>query len=377
MKKFLLLLFAIFVLSPISVNSAEIITETDVVLGQNQTFLENVYIGAGTSNISSNVNSDLTVLTGETVISSKVTGDIFVVGGKTEFTGEVEGDLRILAGEVIISGSVLGDLLIVGGDVYISPEATLLNDIVLVGGDINFETNSTDKLKIVSGKARINGKIIGNSDITTQKLELGPNTVIEGIFSYYAPQKFNQSDDVEILGTVNYNQINTIRDTGIIKQAVVNFLNFWLLLRFITTLIIAFLLVSVFKVFAVGVNKIVVSSFWKSLLAGVLTFIFLPVAILVFILSLVAMPIGFLLIITFIFATIIAPAVSGIFLGGWFKKVLGKTQEYEVDFHSAVIGVVLYTILQFIPVIGDFLRFVFVVVSVGAMTRYIYRLILK
>lgn len=377
MKKFLLLVASVLIFTPHFANSAEIITETEVILDQNKSYFENVYVGAGTTNISSDVNSDLTVLGGEVVVTSKVTGDIFVAGGKTDFMGQVEGDLRILGGEVNISGSVLGDLLIIGGDVYVSSDATLLNDIVLVGGDINFEGDSNDRLKIVSGKARINGNISGESDITTQYLEVGPNSFIDGNFSYYSPKKLNQIEGAKILGTVNYNKINTIRDTGVIKQAVVNFLNFWLLLRFITTLIIAFLLVSIFKVFAVGVNKKVVKSFWKSLLAGVLTFVLLPITTIVFLLSLVAMPIGFLLIITFIFAMIIAPAVSGIFLGGWTKKMLGKTNEYEVDFHSATIGVVFYTILQFIPVIGDFLRFVFVVVALGAMVRYTYSLILK
>ena len=376
----LLCLFALFVglsTAPISTNAAEIITETSVLLDKNNIYYENLYIGAGSTNISSEVNSDLTIIGGEVKVSSKVTGDIFVAGGNVDFSGQVEGDLRIIGGEVNITGDVIGDILIVGGNVFVSDNATLLNDVLLIGGEINFESDSNKRLKVVSGKVLINGNIDGESEITTQSLQIGSNAKINGNFSYYSPQKFSENSEAEILGTINYNKINTIQDTSIIKKAIVNFLNFWLLLRFITTLIIAFILVYVFRVFSVGVNEIVIKSFFKSLFAGFLSIILLPVATLIFIISLVGMPIGFLLLTMFIAAMIITPAVSGIFLGGWLRKILGKTDGYLVDFHSATVGVILFTILQFIPVIGEFLRFIFIMVALGAMVRYSYRVIIK
>jgi cytoskeletal protein CcmA (bactofilin family) len=376
----LLCLFALFVglsATPVSTRAAEIITETSVLLDQNNVYYENLYIGAGSTNISSEVNSDLTIVGGEVKVSSKVTGDIFVAGGNVDFSGQVEGDLRIIGGEVNITGDIIGDVLIVGGNVFVSDEATLLNDVLLIGGEINFESDSSKRLKVVSGKVLINGNVDGESEITTQSLQIGPDAKINGIFSYYSPQKFSENSGAEILGTINYNKINTIQDTGIIKQAVVNFLNFWLLLRFITTLIIAFILVYVFRIFSVGVNGIVTKSFFKSLFAGFLSVILLPIATLIFIISLVGMPIGFLLLTVFISAMIITPAVSGIFLGGWLRKILGKSDEYLVDFHSATVGVILFTILQFIPVIGEFLRFMLAMVALGAMVRYSYRVIIK
>jgi len=362
---------------PQSSSAAEIITETSVLLDQNNTYYENLYIGAGTTNISSEVNSDLTIIGGDVKVSSRVTGDIFVGGGNVDFSGQVEGDLRIIGGDVNIRGDVIGDILIVGGNVFISDEATLLSDVLLIGGEINFQSDSNKRLKVVSGKVLINGNINGDSEITTQSLQIGSDAKINGNFSYYSPQKFSENEGAEILGIINYNKIDTIQDTGFIKQAIVNFLNFWLLLRFITTLIIAFILVYVFRVFSAGVNEIAVSSFFKSLFAGLLLLILLPTATLIFIISLVGMPIGFLLLTMFISALIITPAVSGIFIGGWVRKMLGKTDEYLVDFHSATVGVILFTILQFVPVIGEFMRLIFILVALGAMVRYSYRAIIR
>jgi len=373
---FLLCLLTLFI-APQITSAAEIITETNVLLDQSNTYYENLYIGAGTTNISSEVNSDLTIIGGEVKVSSKVTGDIFVAGGNVDFTGQVEGDLRVIGGEVTIEGDVIGDILIVGGNVFVSENATLLNDVLLIGGEINFESDSNKRLKVVSGKVSINGNIDGQSEITAQSISIGPSAKINGNFSYYSPQKFSESDSSEILGTINYNKINTIQDTGLIKKAIVNFLNFWLLLRFITTLIIAFVLVYVFKVFSVGVNNIIVSSFFKSLFTGFLSLILLPILTLIFVVSLVGMPIGFLLLTVFIAAMIITPAISGILLGGWLRKILGKADNYLVDFHSATLGVILFTVLQFVPVIGEFLRFILIMTALGAMIRYSYRVIIK
>lgn len=377
MNKTLLTCLFTLILAPQIASSAEIITEPTVLLDKENTYYENLYIGAGTTNISSDVNSDLTIIGGEVKVSSKVSGDIFVAGGQVDFSGQVDGDLRIIGGEVKITGDVIGDLLIIGGNVFVSDKSTLLNDVLLIGGEINFESDSNKRLKVVSGKVLINGNINGESEITTQSLEIGPNSKIDGNFSYYSPQKFTQKEGSEILATVNYNKINTIQNTGIIKQTVVNFLNFWLLLRFITTLIIAFILVYVFRVFSVGVNNLVTSSFWKSLLAGFITMILLPIVTIIFIVSLIGMPLGFLLLTGFIAAMIIAPAVSGIFLGGWLRKILGKSDSFIVDFNSATIGVILFTLLQFVPVIGEFLRFVFIIVALGAMVRYSYHSIFR
>lgn len=379
MKRFFLPFLILFILAlaaPFSVDSAEIVTDTNVDLSADSAYYENLYVGAGRSNISSFVEADLTIISGESVISNEVTGDVSVVGGGIDFIGKVEGDLRIIGGSVSVSGEVGGDLLVVGGDVFVSKNAKLSNDILLVGGKINFEGASPEKIKIVAGEVYINGELNGQSEITAQSLMIDSSSIINGNFSYYSPQKFIQNDGAQIWASVNYNKINTLRDTGLIKKTIVNFLNFWLLLRFITTLIIAFILIYVFRVFVVEVNKIISNSFWKSLLAGFLTTILLPILFVFLIITLVALPIGFLLMLTFIFLMILSPAISGIFLGSLLRKWFGK-KEFIVDFHSATVGVVVYTLLQFIPIIGDLLRFVLILTALGATVRYLRVSIIK
>lgn len=375
-SSFAFLILVEFLTTP-EVYAAQIITDSSVVVDKNITYYENLYIGSGRSNILGTINSDLTIFSGETIITGKITDDVFVAGGDVDFLGEVDGDLRIVAGRVNVSGTITGDLVILGGDVFVSDKTTILNDTIIVGGKVDFLANSNEKLKIVASDVLINGYVGGETEVTTQKLSLGSNAVIDGIFSYFAPQKFKEGTGAQIIGTVNYNKINTIKDMGIIKKSAVNFLNFWLLLRFITTLIISFILIYIFRVFSVEVSHIVFKSFWKSLLTGIIIMILLPILIVFLLITLVAMPVGFLLSLAFVAFLLISPAVVGISLGAWVRKIFAKNTDYMIDFRSAGIGVVVYTALQFVPIIGDLLRLVLVIVAFGAMARYIRILIVK
>jgi hypothetical protein len=77
----------------------------------------------------------------------------------------------------------------------------------------------------------------------------------------------------------------------------------------------------------------------------------------------------------FLFILIISGAISGIVLGALIKKVFKKGKDgdgFEISFQTATLGVILLAIVQFVPYIGELSRFVFYVVSVGAVAHSVY-----
>jgi hypothetical protein len=366
-------------------NAAEIITNSEVYLDVNNTYTENLYIGAGLAEIDSQIKADLTVLGGENFIKSIVDSDIFVGGGTTEFSGEVFGDLRVISGEVIISGTVHGDLLIIGGDVQITDQSNILGDILIIGADVNISGDAIAKTKIVSASTFINSYVSGVTEITTQNLILGSNAIINGEFFYYSPNKLIEKDGSVIVGNITFNQINSIQNTSIIKKALVSFLSFWFVLRFITTLLIAFILVYIFKVFATETTNFALKSLWKSLFAGILTIILLPISVVILFVSLIGMPIALIIILGLLLFMIISPAIAGIYVGAWIREFIIHIKnkekvsdwEYKIDFHTATLGVILLTVLQFVPIIGGLIRSIITIVALGAIARFIYKAIVK
>lgn len=374
-----LLLTSVFSLLVNNVDAAEVINDTEVFLFADKTYEENLYVGAGKTVVESNVSEDLVVLGGEAVVSGKVVGDVFVLGGAVNFKGETVGDLRIIGGEVIIDGVVGGDVFIVGGDITISEEAAFGGDIFAVGGNINVLNDSSTELKVIAGKVYLNGKIAGQTEVTTQSLVIGNEAEVVGDLAYYAPQEFFLENGGSLVGNISFNEINSIRDTGVVKKAILSFMSFWFFLRFITTLIIAFILVYVFKVFTQGVSDLSIKSFWKSLLAGILVILFSPLVVAILIMSLFALPIGLLLMMSLVFIAIISTAASAIFLGVWAGQYLNRGADNvdTVSLKSATIGVILLTLLQFIPIVGDLAKLILFIVAFGAIVRYIRVAIIK
>ena len=371
------ILTAVILLIPGSLFAAEILSDTEITVSDDQTYEENLYVGAGKTVIDGNTTEDLVVLGGEITANGSVEGDVFLVGGFVNFKGEVMGDLRVLGGKVIIEGLVHGDVVIVGGEVVIGENARIENEIVTVGGTVTINGPLKTELKVVAGTTKLNGSLSGTTEIMTQGLVIGDTADIEGNFSYYAPQSFIKEEGAVVSGTISFNEINSIRDTSFIKKIIVSFLSFWFLLRFITTLILAFILIYVFRVFSQGVTDLSMKSFWKSLLAGILIIIFAPLIILILFVSLVALPIGFLLIIALMFIAIIIPAIAGILIGTWSKQYLSKNSNSEIDLKGATIGVIILTILQFVPYIGNFIRAIIYIVILGAIIRQIRVAIIK
>ncbi len=376
-RVFFILILLIGLVFPGRSFAAEILNNSEIFIGVEKEYSENLYIGAVRTIVEGDILEDLVIIGGEVKVTGKVYGDVLLLGGKIDFSGSTVGDLRIVGGEVSVAGVVEGDVLVIGGEVKILPSAVVNKEIFAVGGNVIIENNTSAELRVLAGKVFIDGEFSGVSDITTQNLQISPVSKISGMFSYYAPHRINENNGVIVSGQLKFNEINTIRDSGLIKKVLLSFISFWFLLRFITTLILSFILVYMFKVFSQEVSNLAQTSFWKSFLAGLLVIFVSPILVLISFVSLVAMPIGFLFLIAMIFISIISPAISGIFIGNYLKKHFKKDNEIEIDFQGSTIGVFVLTILQFVPYVGGWALLVFAIVSIGAVSRHIRAVIVK
>lgn len=375
--KLIKILILLFLILPRSAYSAEILRDLEINLPKDQIYEKNLYVGAIKSFIEGTTKEDLIVFSKESEIVGDVYGDLFLLGGQIKFSGNVKGDLRVFGGNVKISGNVDGDVLIVGGNVEFLEGAKVKREIFVVGVKTDIKNSISEKLKIISGRVSIDAKILGSSDITTQNLKIGQNADISGDFSYYSPQIFDKNEKAVITGKVSFNEINSIREMGIVKKAILSFMNFWIVLKFLTTLILAFILIYIFKPFTQNVVDLISKSYWKSILVSLLILFLAPLAITILIFSLVGLPIGLLLFMGFIFIIIIAPAIAGIFIGYWVKKYFAGEGFKEIDFQSSSIGVIILSMVQLIPYAGGIIGFILFLISFGAISRQIRLSILK
>lgn len=372
-----LILSLISVVFPLNLSAATIKSGGDIFISTEETLEDNVYVGAGTSRIEGNIIGDLTVGGGDTVITGTVDGDLFVAGGQVQVDGAITGDVRLVGGTVRVNGIVSGDTVLVGGNSYIGSDAELNGDAIIIGGRVFIDGELTQFTKILAGNVQFNNRIVGETHVTTQKATFASNSHLtkEAELVYFSPKKLIQNDGATIDGEVKYNQIRAIQDSNIIKQTFLNFVRFWVLLRFVTTILIAFLLVYIFRVFSYKVAERGLEAFGKSFLIGLLFLLFAPVVALILGISLVAIPIGIILVLFYIFVSIIASACAGIILGVLLDKVWKRSEEMVISFQTATIGVIALTVVSFVPYIGDATRLIFVLIAIGSIVHYFYGLV--
>jgi len=380
MKKIL----AIAVCIVVSVFGIQYAASADIQTGNainivNESISENFYVAGGSVNLNTTFEKDVFVAGGKIMIGGNIAGDLFVMGGEIDITGVVTGDVRIIGGQVRVLGEVAGDLVIVGGITTLAPESKVLGQSIFIGGELWQESALTQQTKMLVANVFLDDVVSGEAGVTTQKITFGSGANISGNFRYYSPDKAEIINGAIVAGGVVFNEIKSIQEIGIVKSTILNLISVWIILKFVTTLIIAFVFVFVFKVFTQGVNDTALEAFTKNALVGALVLLAVPIIIAVLFVTLIAMPIGFLILLVYIFTLIIAPSIAGIIIGSLIHRLVvseGETEHY-VSFRNTVVGVVLFTVLQFVPYVGAVTRIVCLLVALGAVYRYVHNSIIK
>jgi len=373
LKTVLIVVILGIVFIPISAFAADVRSGQDLTIDSDFSVDENLYIGAGNVRVESDVLADLSVIGGEVEVSSNITGDTILTGGNIIFSGHANDDLKIIGGTVIVSGTVEKDLVVVGGTIKILEGAQINGDLILIGGEAYFSGSVKNRTKIVAGVVDLNGTLNGASQITTQKITFNSKANVIGSLSYFAPASAYEVSGANLVGDIKFNQIESLKDSSFVKSTILNILSFWILLRFVTTLLLAFILVYIFKVFSQSTADFAVGNFLRSFLIGLSAIVLVPIISIILGVSLFAIPVSALLMLAYVFVGILSTAVSGIILGILLKKFFKKNLEnYEVSFQMSTLGVVVLTLLQFMPIIGELTRIVFYLVAFGAISHYIY-----
>jgi len=364
-------------LGTFSASAATFKNSNELTLVKTETYSDNSYFLTGKSNISSTFEKDLFIVSGESNFDGVVNGDLFIIGGTVNISGKVLGDIRVIGGEVTVNGELENDLVVIGGKVDIASGANIKGQSLFVGGETNLNAIANNPVKIISAKTFLNNQTNSDLEVTTQDLIFGSNAKINKGVTYYAPKKADEQSGSVIIGAVNFNPITPVQDINFVKRAVINFVSFWLILKFVTTLLIAFILAYIFRIFTKSVVDISLNSFIKSLLLGLLVVFVTPIIIILLLVSLIASPIGILILILTIAVAIIVPAISGIMAGALIRKLFNKKDNYIVDFSTVAIGVVALTFISFVPYLGDITKMLLNLVAIGAVGRHTYKAIFK
>ncbi len=342
-----------------------------------------VTIPAGTT-----INDDLAATGQSITIAGQVTGDVYAFGSNVTVTGTIDRDLIAAAQRITIDGVVNGDVRAAAQDVVIngrvegnvtsgSQYLTLgrqgqVAGSVLGGAQSILVQGQVDR-GVTAGAStlQIAGAVGGNVDARVETLLIDPSARIAGQLSYRS-----QSEAVIPVGTVaggvQFQQTerqNRDRDRQEQRGPFAGFFGFFSLVWLVGSIIAGVLLVHFLPGFAAGTVDQVRERTLPSLGLGLVALFVVPLAVLFIAITLIGLPIAFLVGVGYVVALYVGWLLLGLAVGVLLLELVRRRNAtLRADPRWLVIlGLVVLYVLTHLPYVGGLAAFVGLCLGLGAL----------
>jgi len=327
---------------------------------------------------------DTLLASGKTVrVEGIVNGDLLAFCGTLEVRGTVKGDLVSFAKRTVVSGSVEGHIYNfsqsldldgqLGHSLYgwvqslrVDNRGHVGDGVVVGAGDVSLEGEVKRSVTIFAGNADVSGSIgrelsmAGGSLTLTNTARVGGNLTarVHQLTDVHIAEGANIAGKRDV--QVRVTESKFARPKFYFYQAV------WLA----SATLIGWLVLILFPGFFQACTQ-AVGSGWRSLGLGFAVLLGVPVALIVIAITLVGIPLSLMLLMAYLTAIYLAKIWVGAFLGRKLLRPAGSTKHDWIL--SLLVGLLILTIVGFIPYIGGLIRFAMVCLGLGAFAWQLYQ----
>jgi cytoskeletal protein CcmA (bactofilin family) len=330
---------------------------------------EDFYAAGGQVTVSADVEGDVVVAGGRIVVDQRVAGDVMAAGGFVELGANVQDDVRAAGGFVTVSGTIGGDLIAAGGTLNILPDARVSGRTWVSGGQLEVAGHLDKGLRAAAGSIRIAGEINGDVELVADRVSVLPGAKIHGDIHYTGRHKPVISAGAEVTGQVNYEPFKAglpAHAPAAWSAAIVSVLSLML------TGVVLFLM---FPSFAHGAAQAIVSDVWKCLGLGLAVLIMGPIVALLLFMTVIGIPLGVIILATYVVFLIAGYLTSALFLGELGLRWSGKDMQASTGLRVLSIAVAVFALstIGWIPFLGTFATLAALLFGLGAVKLQVIR----
>ncbi|KKQ71470.1 MAG: hypothetical protein UT33_C0009G0061 [Candidatus Peregrinibacteria bacterium GW2011_GWC2_39_14] len=343
-----------------------------LVSGQNvdvkNPILENAYILGQNLNIGANLNGDFVGAGANINIENDIKGNVIAAGANINITSNVTGSVRLATGKAIITGVIGGDLFVMGSDVYVAKNTVINGDLIVFAGNLRMDG-------VVYGNIQgsVNSVLVRGTVGKSIKMDIGSyanfsnDSRVSGDFVYSSAYTFEVPNNV-ILGTIKHNPVElSWRNKGYLGITAGEVYNKFMSFLGLVLFALIFCLVAPNEV--TKTKNIMRKNFFKSLGIGFLMTISMPVAMIIFFVSMIGVPIGLILGALFIIAIYVSKIFVAAFVSGFIFK---DTHSKWAIFGKLTLGLFILMIVSLIPYVGSIVAIVLFFPAFGAIAMRKY-----
>lgn len=340
-------------------------SENIIRITADDTLHNNVMLTGDRVEIMGYLDDDLYSASRSFLLDGNINDDAFVAGQMVSIYGHV-GGLLMSAGEtVVIDGTVEGDIFAVGRDVTIGEQASIHGNAFVAGATVVMEGGTIDGiLRTAGGELELNGIVNGSTEIYSDNVTFGENYKS----TYGTNITSTESIHRENLGVIPPDLTLNTEEVDI--WGIILF-QLWF---FVSMLVTGLILIRLFQKTAVDMSKFATERFWKNTGWGFLTFIAVPIAVIILAVILITIPLSILLSITYMIALFISYILVAMSLG--VMSIIYFTGEAQTStyYYGLVLGMIYIAILTNLPFVGGILNAILLLFGLGSLVHYLWKL---
>lgn len=335
-----------------------------VTVAANETVDDTLLATGNTVVVEGVVNGDLLVLAQDLEVRGNVKGDVVSLAKRTVISGTVEGRIFDCSRSMELDGELGHSLYYWGQSLRVERRAHVGEGIV-AGGNISIE-GEVKRSATLYGEVEVSGAVgrdllmAGRSLTLTNAARVGGNVTarVHQLKEVHIADGASISGKRDIQLHVRKNQFTRAR--FYLHQVV------WLA----AAMLVGWLGLALFPGFFQACTQ-AVGSGWRSAGIGLGVLAGIPVAIVVVAITLVGIPISLMLLAVYLAAIYLAKLWVGALLGRILLKPAGFTKGDWLL--GLLVGLVILTIVGFIPYLGGLVRLVVVCLGLGAFAWQLYQ----
>ncbi|MBN2735550.1 MAG: polymer-forming cytoskeletal protein [Spirochaetales bacterium] len=278
-----------------------------------------------------------------------MTSGLLAFGENILIHGNVANDMIGGANKIIINGQVLGTLFLAGSEIHLNEESLVRGSLFAASGNLRLEGTLEGDLFAGSGVLYFDGVINGDVIVYAREMVFSDRAVINGNLTYHSDNALSEKEQSHVKGTVVYKQempFNWGSDFG--KEAFL-WINIFLTVLWFLSFVVIGLLILLFpvnrKINYVKSNK----HFWSYLLWGLIPFLIYPVAVVLFMVLVITLPVGFMLLLAYLPLLVFTAIYGTVVLGEYLFRVFGFRSQNP--FLYFLFGAAIFILLSLIPFI--------------------------
>jgi len=347
----------------------------------------NLYLAGGEVYINAPIGGDFIAAGGQIEVSAPIGDDGLVAGGEIAINAPVSGDLRIGGGQITIRQNIGGDLVVLSGEVIIAEGVAIGGDLMVLGGEIEMNGAVRGVIRISGGEFRmggsasggieakcgeitINGEVNGPARLSAGELDLGSNAVFTGDVRYWqGAGELDFSDHLRNGATATFDPSLQLSGGAWDKEEVKRGMFLFSIYRFLAGVVLIVLLVNFFHRFFSRYAGRLTDNMAGSFGYGMLYLIGLPILIVLAMITIIGIPVGFILAAGYGITLALAGALVSVILAYELEKFQGRNWSKSTMMLIAV-GISLgIRLVDFIPFAGSLVLFLLIAVVFG----YLYQ----